>query len=363
MKKTLSLFLSLVMIAIVTVGLNITAQAESLPSTGKCGKSATYTFDESTGLLTIEGKGEVDSDAFSEQPKIKMVIIKNGITSLRPYTFNFCDSLKEVRLPASLKHVVGAFSCCKSLETIIVEKNNKNLYTKAGVLFGKYQKEDDYVIGTVLFNYPSKKDGTKYNVPSGVKYLAYGSFACTNLKEVTISKGVETIGEGAFFECKNLKKIFIPKSLKMICRGGFRKCEQLKNVYYEGSKKEWKNVQKSNNEQYFELYKTVIHYNCKRIPKSNNSPKIVSIVGLPKAFTVNWKKTSKAKGYQIQYSTDKKLKKNKKTITIKKAGTTSKYIKKLKSKKTYYVRIRSYKIKNNKKVYSAWSAKKKVKTK
>ena len=45
------------------------------------------------------------------------------------------------------------------------------------------------------------------------------------------------------------------------------------------------------------------------------------------------------------------------------AGETSATIKKLKSKKKYYVRMRTYKVVNGKKVYSAWSKAKSVKVK
>lgn len=79
--------------------------------------------------------------------------------------------------------------------------------------------------------------------------------------------------------------------------------------------------------------------------------------------TVKWKKKSKIMGYQIQYSTDSKFKKNKKSIKIKKAKTTSKKISNLKESKKYYFRIRTYKIVNKKTYYSSWSKKKNVTTK
>lgn len=79
--------------------------------------------------------------------------------------------------------------------------------------------------------------------------------------------------------------------------------------------------------------------------------------------TVKWKKKSKIMGYQIQYSTDSKFKKNKKSIKIKKAKTTSKKISNLKESKKYYFRIRTYKIVNKKTYYSNWSKKKCVTTK
>lgn len=91
--------------------------------------------------------------------------------------------------------------------------------------------------------------------------------------------------------------------------------------------------------------------------------KLKSVKGSKKALTVAWGKASGVNGYQIQIATDKKFKKNKKTITIKKQKTTKTTIKKLKAKKKYYVRIRTYKTVKGKKVYSSWSSVKSVKTK
>ena len=93
------------------------------------------------------------------------------------------------------------------------------------------------------------------------------------------------------------------------------------------------------------------------------SAKFKKVKAAKKAVSVEWKKVGGVKGYQIQVATDKKFKKNKKTVTIKKQKTTKTTVKKLKAKKKYYVRIRTYKIVNGKKVYSSWSKAKSVKTK
>lgn len=73
-----------------------------------------------------------------------------------------------------------------------------------------------------------------------------------------------------------------------------------------------------------------------------------------KSMKIKWTKDKKASGYQIYYAT-KSTFKGKKTVNITKNKTTSKTIKNLKSGKTYYVKIRSYKKVGSKKVYSAWS--------
>lgn len=98
-------------------------------------------------------------------------------------------------------------------------------------------------------------------------------------------------------------------------------------------------------------------------PKNNKKVKVASAKAGKKSVKVTWKKVKGIKGYQIQYSTNKKFKKGNKTITVKSKKSTSATIKKLKSKKKYYVRMRTYKIVNGKKVYSAWSKAKSVKVK
>ena len=78
-----------------------------------------------------------------------------------------------------------------------------------------------------------------------------------------------------------------------------------------------------------------------------------------KKLSVKWKKDARATGYQIQYSTDRKFKRGVEKAAIKKKGTASKTISKLKKGKAYYVRVRSYKsIKasgKTKLLYGAWS--------
>lgn len=89
---------------------------------------------------------------------------------------------------------------------------------------------------------------------------------------------------------------------------------------------------------------------------------ITSLSAKDNGFTVKWKKKTKITGYQIQYSTDSKFKKNKKTIKLKKAKTTFKKISNLRESKKYYFRIRTYKSSNKKTRYSKWSKVKSIKT-
>ena len=111
--------------------------------------------------------------------------------------------------------------------------------------------------------------------------------------------------------------------------------------------------------------------------KTNNSKKENITISKAKIKSAKKKKSSKSltiilskavpkvTGYQIKiYSSKKKAKKNKGAIWTKVVQTNSKKIviknKKLKNKKTLYIRIRAYKRINRKNKYSTWSEIKKV---
>ena len=91
--------------------------------------------------------------------------------------------------------------------------------------------------------------------------------------------------------------------------------------------------------------------------------RVKKLVSKRKALVVYWNKIANISGYQIQVATDKKFKKNKKTVTVAKQNASKKTVKKLKAKKKYFVRVRAYKTVNGKKSYGKWSKIKSVKTK
>ena len=100
-------------------------------------------------------------------------------------------------------------------------------------------------------------------------------------------------------------------------------------------------------------------------------PKGTAISGVKakkKAFSVSWKKQAKqTSGYQIQYAVDAKFKKSVVTKNVNNTKKVKLDVTKLKAKKKYYIRVRTYKtVKMNgksKKIYSGWSKVKAVTTK
>ncbi len=88
--------------------------------------------------------------------------------------------------------------------------------------------------------------------------------------------------------------------------------------------------------------------------------KAVKAKAKKKKLNVSWKKVNGATGYEVMYATNNKFTKNKKTVKVKKNKVT---IKRLKSKKKYFVKVRAYKKANGTTYYGKWSkaVKKKVK--
>lgn len=105
------------------------------------------------------------------------------------------------------------------------------------------------------------------------------------------------------------------------------------------------------------------HLGAQRIVYVCVSPqktKISKTTAKKKGFTVKCKKVSGAFGYEIQYSRSKNFNNSGSVLTGKSGKAT---IKGLNKKKTYYVRIRAYVIRNGKTAYAPWSKTKKLKTK
>ncbi len=171
---------------------NITASAESAPTSGKCGENLSWSLD-SKGVLTISGKGKMDdyvsnTSPFYNRNDIISVVIKSGVTSIGSAAFYECDNLTSVTIPNSVTSIgVGVFVHCSSLASI--------------------------------------------TIPSSITSIDKGAFfGCTSLKSVTIPGSVTSIGEQAFLGCFSLTSIIIPNSVNSIGELAFYDCYRLTSV-------------------------------------------------------------------------------------------------------------------------------------
>lgn len=327
--------------------------------------------------------------------------IIDGVKSIEANCFSCSTNLKKISIPNSVKTIgYGAFSNSGIVDLVIPDSVN--------------------LIEYEVFD--SCKNLKTVKVGNGVNRIETFS-NCKNLESIEFGNSVEYIS-GEYGE--SLKTIVLPKSLKQIGSNTFKNCYNLKDVYYSGNESDWNKLQIGSGNDGLFIAQIHYNSSPSNQPDVTPNPggstggnstapvptpggssgggggfapaptpedtdkkdedekpetkpaqptaptdttekpasvKVNKAQAKKKALVVYWNKIANVSGYQIQVATDKKFKKNKKTITVAKQNASKKTVKKLKTKKKYFVRVRAYKIVDGKKVYGKWSKIKSVKTK
>ena len=209
----------------VEMTLNAAAKGKVIDS-GSCGKNVNYElYDDYT--LRIFGKGAMYNydyffsndgvDLYSNvpwvswTPKIKSVVIEDGVTRIGSGAFIQCSSLTDVNIPNSVTSIgCYAFRECSSLKKI----NIPNSVTSIG--------EDAFYDCTSL---------AELNIQDGIVTIAGGAFInCSSLTHIDIPNTVTNIGERAFDGCTSLTEIIIPDAVTSIGELAFANCDNLEYV-------------------------------------------------------------------------------------------------------------------------------------
>ena len=207
MKKVISILLSILMLCSVTTGLDLTAYAADTTITGKCGESATYTFDKNTKTLTISGAGMIDStdSDFPSSDSIVSLVIKDGITEIGYEMFFGCENLENIVIPDSVVSISrDAFKGTKY-----------------------YNVDSNWQDGQLYINHALvcvKEDSAKgeFKIKDGTTVIADAAFeGCCNLSSITIPDSVTHIGADVFYNCDNLNKIDMSSNIESVGIGAF----------------------------------------------------------------------------------------------------------------------------------------------
>ena len=164
----------LALVAVLAVGcivlMNDSDSSEAASETsGSCGADLAWSYDSSTGALTVTGSGSMTDFSYSDTRwggnDIKSVSLPDGLTSIGEVAFYGCTSLTSVAIPDSVTSIgYDAFRGCTSLTSVAI--------------------------------------------PDSVTSIgSYAFYGCTSLSSVTIPDSVTSIGSYAFYGCTSLTAI------------------------------------------------------------------------------------------------------------------------------------------------------------
>ena len=170
----------------------------------------------------------INDEVFKNATNLTSITIPNTVTSIGDKAFASCSSLESINIPASVENIgSNPFDGCSSMTAITVDNNNNYWSAADGVLFNKNQ--------TVLKYCPAGKTG-KYTVPSTVTEIATNAFHnCSDIEEVILPTGLQTIDERAFWYCLGMSSILIPESVTWIAEDAFRSCDYTLTIYCEAT--------------------------------------------------------------------------------------------------------------------------------
>lgn len=120
----------------VAVSVQMVAMADD---SGKCGENLTWTYNESTKTLTINGNGETYSyTEYKKSPwknyrsSIVNISIEAGITSIGSYVFEGISNLVSITFPNSLTFVEDKTSGIDAILRVIENKPVNKYYGLQG---------------------------------------------------------------------------------------------------------------------------------------------------------------------------------------------------------------------------------------
>lgn len=203
------------------------------------------TWSLSGGTLTISGSGAMNN--FTETnpapwhdvaDQIRVVEIKNGVTSvgnlafyecanitsvniaytvktIGAYAFAHCTSLKMLSLGSGVTSIgESAFECCESLASVNLPSSLRTIGKKAFYRCYKLQA---------------------ITIPASVTSMGNQMFTyCNTLVTAQVNANISTLPEWTFYGCDMLSQVTLSASIKSIGRKAFYRCENFNKVYYSG---------------------------------------------------------------------------------------------------------------------------------
>ena len=302
-----------------------------------------YSKDKSELLLCPRGlKGKI-----TMPDEVKTVASRAFVSSDNIYQdfyeYYICDNIDEIYIGTSYEaeNMLNLpFYGISSLKKYSVSMENQMFSEKDGMLYSKDM--------SILYSCPDKMEGS-VNISTKTKKIVSDCFeGCSGLTNVTIPNSVTEMNY-----CGLLSPLF---------KGTITGYENsVAQKYAEENNIQFISIGKNTSISTPTLAPTKKPTTTQITKPDKIKLKSAKSTG-KKKLKVVWNKNTKIAGYQIQIALNNKFTKSKKTKNVAK-NVTSIIFTKLKSKTTYYVRMRACNTLGSKKVYGEWSTVKKCKVK
>lgn len=251
--KILSLFFVAVMIFGAAAGIDgidlgeFAFTAEAAETTGVCGENLTWTFDDTTGELAINGEGAITSNPWRTVAYgdlyllIKKVTINYGVTSICNQAFDSCPNLETVVLSETVKTIGASSFRGAAIRDITIPDGvtciGANAFERCGRLITVNIGKGVETIESRAFSTCDSLLNVNFSADGNLKTINDMAFDnCHSLKTVTIPESVETIGAGVFLNCYSMEEVTFGSGVKSI---GNNTWDSLENVYYTGTVADW----------------------------------------------------------------------------------------------------------------------------
>ena len=218
--------------------------ASAAGTSGKCGPSAYWSFDSSTGTLTISGSGAMEDYEYGNdypwmdyRDSIQTIVIGDQITQIGRYAFTgtACSTIKFGKNVRSIGE--RAFLECRNLNGDLtlpdsVQIVGNNAFSECTGLTGTLTLGSSLqTIGAGAF-YDCSFSGNLV-IPDSVTSIGrYAFYSRPYLRPetqgtLTLGRNLRTIGEFAFLESRYTGSLTIPDSVVEIGERAFYQCENL----------------------------------------------------------------------------------------------------------------------------------------
>ena len=172
-----------------------------------------------------------------------------GLDTIHKYVFDGCSNLKTIYIPSKINNIEQmAFRNCNNLEKVIIPeianwcktKLYDDLSNPLSYAHHLYSDERTEITNLVIpdgtdsinsYSFFGCSSLKSVRVPESVCYLGGSAFAyCSNLSSITLPDNIENIESMTFRYCTSLKTLKLPESIKTIFHWAFEGCSSLESI-------------------------------------------------------------------------------------------------------------------------------------